>query len=95
MVTYIWGVCGPMGLLKQTQKCTCLKKIELHNQIMITIVDSTINIVRGKGKDNQDNLYDHLMSTRIFTLRINKKCMWAHYDKSGYNLDLNTITIWY
>ena len=41
----------------------CLKESGLHTQNMITITKSTINTMNG-------DLYEHLMSTRIFPLRM-------------------------
>ena len=49
----------PMGI-------RCLEEIQLHAQCMITILGSKVNII-GEGA-----LYDHLMSTRIFNLIMNK-----------------------
>ena len=43
---------------------TCLKESELHAQNMIIILGSIVNIM--------GDLYDHLMSMRIFTLMMNK-----------------------
>ena len=42
----------------------CLKDIELHAQNILTILGSIVNRIRG-------DLYDHLMSTGIFTLIMN------------------------
>ena len=42
----------------------CLKEIGLYAQNMIIILSSIANIIGG--------LYDHLMSTRIFTFLMNK-----------------------
>ena len=50
------------------QKGMYLTNIELCAQNLITLLDSTINIIRGGGGD----LYDNLMSTRILTLIMNK-----------------------
>ena len=49
------------------KKYMYLKEIGLRAQYMMTILGSIVNII-GRG-----NLYDHLMSTRIFTLIMNKK----------------------
>ena len=43
----------------------CLKEIGPHAQNMLTILGSIVNIILG-------DLYDHLMSMRIFTLMMNK-----------------------
>ena len=58
------------GSKNKYQKDTCLKEIGLHAQNMITIVASIIDLLGG-------NLYDHSMSTRIFTLILNKIYVWA------------------
>ena len=49
------------------QKDMCLEEIGLHAQKLITILNSTVNIIGW-------NLHGHLMSTRIFTLVMNKAC---------------------
>ena len=49
----------------------CLKEIGQRAQDTITILGSIINIVTW------ETLYDHLMSTRIFTLILIKIFMWA------------------
>ena len=51
------------------QKYACLKKIGLYAQnVIITNLGSIVNIIWGGGRD----LYDHLMSTTIFTSTMNK-----------------------
>ena len=40
------------------------------------------------------DIYDHLMSTGVFTLKKNKICMWAPEIISDYTLDLDLLTIW-
>ena len=44
------------------------------------------------SKHNLGDLYDHLTSTKIFTLTMNKisKC-----EESGYGIDLDLVTISY
>ena len=49
------------------KKKLCFKKIELCAQYMITIMDSTVNIIQG-----EEGLYDHFMSTRMFTMIMDK-----------------------
>ena len=43
----------------------CLKEIGICAQPMITILNSIVNMIGGE-------LYNHLMSTRVFALTINK-----------------------
>ena len=50
----------------------CFKKIELGAQYMITIMNSTVNIIQG-----EEGLYDHFMSTRMFTMIMDKVFIWA------------------
>ena len=47
------------------QNDTCVAEIRLHAQNMINLLVSILNII---GKD----IYDHSMSTRIFTFTMNK-----------------------
>ena len=63
-----WYV-GWCGSNNRDQTCICLKEIRQYIQTMITILNPIANIIR---KERQRNLYDHLMSTRIFTLIMNK-----------------------
>ena len=71
LITYL--TCTPIfewylvwcGYKNEYKKDMCLKEIGLHAQNMITIVSLTINMIGG-------DLYDHLLSTKIFTLIINK-----------------------
>jgi hypothetical protein len=50
-----------------------LKEMGLHVQNMITILSLTITIMgRGGGGGGGPIMYDHLMSTRIFALTLNK-----------------------
>ena len=49
------------------QNDMCIKETRLCAQNMITILGSIVNIIWGLG-----DLYDHLMSMRIFTLKMNK-----------------------
>ena len=50
---------------KNKNKNMHLKEIGLHAQNMLTILGSIVNV-------SGETLYDHLMSTRIFTLITNK-----------------------
>ena len=52
------------GSKKEYQKDMCSNEIGLHAQNMITIMDSTVNII---GWDR----YDHLMYTGIFSSIMN------------------------
>ena len=63
----------------------CLEEIGLHAQnMLIILVGSVINILR--------DLCDHLISTRIFTLIVNKIFMWTqHYWVKGYMHDLDIL----
>ena len=62
---------------RQQKGTVCLKEIGLHDQIMLTILGSVVNIIGG-------SLYDHLMNKRIFTF-INElqifwgKRLWARF----------------
>ena len=47
------------------QKDMCSKEIGLCAQNVITILSSIVNIIEG-------DIYDHLMSTQIFALIMNK-----------------------
>lgn len=53
------------GCTSGHQKEMCLKEVELRAQNTLTILGSTVNIIGG-------DLYDYFISTRIFTLIINK-----------------------
>ena len=55
-----------MWLQVQIPKDMRLKKIGVHAQNMITILVSIVNII-------EEDLYDHLMSTRISLLIMNKR----------------------
>ena len=68
----------------------CSKEVRVHAQTMITILDSIINII---GED----LHDNQMRIRIFDMIVNKDIHTssASYEKSGYGLDLDTLTISY
>ena len=48
------------GSMNGYQKAMCLNDIGLRDQNMISNLSSTVNMIGV-------NLYDHLMSTRIFT----------------------------
>jgi hypothetical protein len=51
----------------------CVEKIRLHAKNMITTrISSKVNIIGGGERCYGRNLYDHLMSTRNFTLIKNK-----------------------
>ena len=64
------------------QKNMGSKEIGLCAQNMTTISNSTVNIIGG-------NLYDHLMSTKIFTLIMNE--IFMSFEESGYSLDLDLL----
>ena len=55
---------GSCGSKNGHQEGVCLKEIGLHAQNMLSILGSMVNMI---GED----LYDHLMSTRIFILIMN------------------------
>lgn len=59
-----WYV-GSCGFKNRHSKDMCLKESGLHAQTMLTIPDSTMNMIGG-------HMYDYSMSTRIFTLITNK-----------------------
>ena len=65
-----------------------VQEIELQAKIMITILASIVKIIGG-------DLYDQLMSMRIFSLKMIKIYMWAlkTHEESDYDLDLNSLTI--
>ena len=72
----------------------CLAKIRPHAQIMIIILSLVYN------KHTWEDLYDHLMSTKIFTLIKNKELIWSlssnNYEESGCNnLNLDLLIILY
>ena len=69
------------------QKDTCLNEIEQCAQKLTAILGSIVNIFGG--------VYDHLLTTRIFTLLIIINiCMSSkHYEENGYGLDLDLLTI--
>jgi hypothetical protein len=56
---------GSCGSKIGHQEGMCLKEIRLHAHNMLTILGSMVNTTGG-------DLYDRLMSMRIFTLIINK-----------------------
>jgi hypothetical protein len=56
-------VCGLW--LQEQAKDVCLEDKGLRAQDTLTIIGSIVNIIGG-------DLYDHIMSTRIFTLVMNK-----------------------
>ena len=54
---------------------------------MLIILGSSVDVIVG-------DLYDHLMSTRIFTLIVNMIFMsFQNHEESGYGLDLDLLTI--
>jgi hypothetical protein len=66
-----------------------LKEIGLHAQHMIIILGSIVNII---GED----LYDHLMSTRItFASEYYIHTSSENYEEGNYSLDLDLLTISY
>jgi hypothetical protein len=62
----------------------CSKEIGLCAQNMTNILNSIVNIIGG-------NLYDHLMSTKIFTLIMNEIFMSS--EESGYGLNLDLLSM--
>ena len=57
---------------------------------LITILGSIVNIIEG------EDLYDHLMSIRIFTVSINKYEIHTsskNYEESGNDVGLHLLTI--
>jgi hypothetical protein len=54
-----------VDLRTRHHKDTCSKEIRLHAQNMLTILHSMLNTIGG-------DLYDHLMSTGIFTFIVNE-----------------------
>ena len=66
----------------------CSKEIGPHAQDMITILDSIINIIGRGGGVNMTNL----MSTRIFTLIMNK--IFIRAPNITRNVATSSIWIW-
>lgn len=68
----------------------CLKEIRPCTQNMRTILGSITNIIR----ENYIS-HDHFTSMKVFTLRMNKIFIWNLniYKESGYNFDLDLLTI--
>ena len=68
---------------------------------MITILCSIVNMVfylsREGGGDMGRDVYDHLVSTKIFALIRNKKLIRApqNHEEIGYYLALDLLTILY
>ena len=62
------GVWVRVGLRMDTKKASCSKEIGLCAQNMLTFLGSIVNMV-GSG---WGELYDYLMSTKIFSLIMNK-----------------------
>ena len=60
------------------------KEIGLCAQNMTTVLNSIVNIIGG-------DLYDHLMSTKIFTLNMNE--IFMNFEESGYNLNLDLLSM--
>ena len=59
---------------------------------MLNHLGSTANIIGGR----EGELYDHLMSTKIFTLLMTKIHMSSkHYEECGYGLHSDLLTILY
>ena len=57
------------GSKNKCKKDMCLNEIGLRAQNMITSLGSIVNIF---GREGGGDLYDHLVSTRIFTLIMDK-----------------------
>ena len=55
-----------MDIRTNAKKTCVLKEIGIHIQNMLTILTSTINMIGG------GDVYNHLMSRKIFTLMRNK-----------------------
>ena len=72
------------------QKDAGLKDIGLHAEIVIIIS-------RFNRRHNLGDPYDHSMSMKIFTLidELDIQLSFENHKKSGYNLDLDLITISY
>ena len=106
---YIWGsLMSPVGKVDVSNSITYLyqkpiilwyvfrcgfknkyqKRLDYMLKINIAILDSILSIIEGGP-------YDHLMSTRIFTLVTNKIFVWTPKSrrKVAYCLDLDILTI--
>ena len=74
-----------MWLQEQIPKKTCLKEIG---------VSKYDNHSKLNMQHNGEDVYDHVMSTRNFTLIMNKVFMSSeNYEESGYGLDSDLLTI--
>ena len=73
------------------QKDICLKEIGLHAHITMTILNLIANTIAG-------NLYDHLTNPSEdldFDKDSNIEPISKNHEESGYNLDVNLLTILY
>ena len=61
---YLNGMWLDVAPRRDTQNDTCYTEIDLSAQNVITIPGSIVNTIGG-------DLYDHLMSTKILTLKMN------------------------
>lgn len=78
---YLSGMWLGQAPKTNTKRDTWLKEIRLHAENVITNLGSTMNVIRERG------LYDHLMTTRISTLTINKVFTRApkYHEENGAN----------
>ena len=86
--TYIWVVCGWCDFKNKYSKDMLFKEIGLQAQIMIIILGLIVNIIGG-------DLYDQLLSTRIFDLTTNWDIHRSsrNYEESGYDPALDLLPI--
>ena len=68
------------------QKGMCLKVIKLNAQYLLTNLGSILNII---------GVYNHLMSTRIFTLIMSKEILRSseNHEENGYRHNLDLLII--
>ena len=74
---------------KETKKTRVLKKIGLHAQNMIIILDSIVNITGGVGPIWPFNKHKNLHFDNAHDIHMSSK----NYGESGYSLDLDLLTI--
>jgi hypothetical protein len=85
--TFEWYMvwCGSKN--RYQNNIMCLKDIELRAQ-------NRKNQLRFNGQHNWGDLYDHLMSTRVFTLIMHNMYKSSeNHEECGHGLDLDLLNI--
>ena len=87
---YFWVICDLCNSNNGHQKDMCLDNIGLRFRIMIIILDSTINMIEGRGEGRAVWPFDEDMKFQIDT-KYNKHIIYSSksYEESGYHLVLD------